>query len=133
MNKDVALQNFFETFMKSQFPNKRPNGYYFAYPTTNVPKDVPLPYLTYEYVDGDFREYQANSTVNIWFRSESEAIPNKVVREFKKYIEFNDFILCDEGCLWVKAGSPWSQALTDQADDAIKRRYLNVTIEFLTT
>lgn len=41
-------------------------------------------------------------------------------------------IKCDEGYIWVKTGSPWCQSLTDDTDKAIKRRYINITLEFLT-
>ena len=39
---------------------------------------------------------------------------------------------CDGGAIWFKRGSPWCQNLYDPADANIKRRYLNVTAEYLT-
>lgn len=37
--------------------------------------------------------------------------------------------------LWVKKGSPWAQAMTamtvEGEDEKVKRRYVNINIEFL--
>ena len=42
------------------------------------------------------------------------------------------FLHCDDGVIWLKRGSPWAQSLTDATDKTIKRRYINVTAEYLT-
>ena len=37
----------------------------------------------------------------------------------------------DGGLIWLKRGSPFCQALADDTDKNLKRRYINVTAEFL--
>lgn len=39
---------------------------------------------------------------------------------------------CDGGYIWLKRGTPWCQPMIDQADSNIKRRYINITAEYLT-
>ena len=41
-------------------------------------------------------------------------------------------IPCDGGFIWLKRGSPWCQNLQDDTDQNIKRRYINVTAEYMT-
>jgi len=119
MTKDKALYKYFNDFMP-------------AYVSTSVPDDVALPFMTYEYITAGFNDEGVMITVNLWFRSESEAIPNKKADEFRSYILENPMVKCDEGYVWVKPGTPWCQALTDETDRAIKRRYINVTLEYFT-
>ena len=38
----------------------------------------------------------------------------------------------DGGVLWLKRGTPFAQSMGDETDDLIKRKYLNITAEFLT-
>lgn len=120
MTKDKALQAWFEGFGMA------------AYPSTSVPDDVALPYLTYDYVIGEFNGQDVPIAVNMWFHTESEAIPNKKAEEFKKYILENDLIKCDEGYIWVMTGEPWCQSLYDDTLPSVKRRYINVTLSYLT-
>jgi len=42
------------------------------------------------------------------------------------------FVSCDEGAIWLKRGTPWCQAIKDDTEPNIKRRYLNITAEFIT-
>jgi hypothetical protein len=41
-------------------------------------------------------------------------------------------IKCDGGRIWIKRGQPFAQNMGDESDDLIKRKYLNVTIEYFT-
>ena len=72
--------------------------------------------------------------VNVWYRTESEAAPNAKVREISNAIGMGGVTLpCDGGMLWVKKGSPWAQAVTVEGEDEkVKRRYVNINIEYLT-
>jgi hypothetical protein len=72
--------------------------------------------------------------VNVWYRGESEAAPNAKVREMFQAIGMGGVcVACDGGMLWIKRGSPWAQAVTIEGEDEmVKRRYVNVNIEFLT-
>ena len=83
-----------------------------AYPTTSVPDDVVFPYMTYDYYDGFFGDAEQSITASLWFYTTSELIPNKKADELKR-------------------GEPWCNALLDDGDTSIKRRLLNITVEFL--
>lgn len=120
MTKNKALYTWFNEFMP-------------FYRASSVPKDVVMPYGTYEYTDGAFDAGEIGLTVNLWFRTESEAIPDEKAQELSKRIGYGGVYLpCDEGYIWLKRGSPWCQSLTYEEDPAIKRRYINVTAEYLT-
>lgn len=125
MTKDKALYAYFRKYAEEILGGE-------AYAATAVPNDVIFPYMTYDFIDADFDEGEVASTVNLWFRTNSEAVPNAAAAALKRYIEDNDLVECDGGAVWVKPGEPWSQALRDETDEQIKRRYINVTFEYLT-
>ena len=104
-----------------------------AYASTSVPDGRPFPYLTYDLVLNDWDGGEAVMVVNVWYRTESEAIPNAKVREVYQAIGDGGVTLpCDGGMLWLKRGTPWAQAVSDGTDDKVKRRYLNIDVEYLT-
>lgn len=105
-----------------------------AYASTSVPDQAEFPYITYDLVIGEWMQTEVNMPVNVWYRTTSEAVPNAKVREIGQAIGLGGVVLqCDGGMLWVKKGSPWAQAMSiDGEDDMVKRRYVNVNIEFLT-
>lgn len=105
-----------------------------AYASSSVPDQAQFPYLTYDLVMGEWEQGEANMTVNVWYRTESEATPNAKVREIGAAIGMGGVTLpCDGGMLWLKKGSPWAQAVTiDGEDEKVKRRLLNVSIETIT-
>lgn len=120
MTKGAALQSFFDSIMTS-------------YASSAVPDDATLPYLTYELITSAWNGGEVGLTVNMWFRTTSEKEPNAAVDKLSKAIGLGGvFLHCDDGVIWLKRGSPWSQSLTDATDKTIKRRYINVTAEYLT-
>ena len=120
MTKNKALYAWFNEFMP-------------FYRASSVPNDVVMPYGTYKYIDSAFDAGEVGLTVNLWFRTESEAIPDEKAQELSKRIGYGGVYLpCDEGVIWLKRGSPWCQSLTYEEDTAIKRRYINITAEYLT-
>ena len=120
MTKNKALFAWFNEFMP-------------FYRASAVPDDVVLPYGTYEYIDSAFGLGEVGLTVNLWFRTESEAIPDEKAQELSKRIGYGGVTIpCDEGYIWLKRGSPFCQSLTYENDPAIKRRYINITAEYLT-
>ena len=120
MTKGAALQSFFDSIMTS-------------YAASSVPDDATLPYLTYELITSAWHGGEVGLTVNMWFRTTSEKEPNAAVDRLSKAIGLGGvFLHCDDGVIWLKRGSPWSQSLTDATDKTIKRRYINVTAEYLT-
>ncbi len=121
MTKDVALQSFFESFGLT------------AYPSSSVPEDTVFPWLTYDPVFSDWDGEPVSITVNLWYRTESERIPNAKAFEIEKAIsKGGKTVPCDGGFIWIKKGMPFVQSLKDETDDLIKRRYIQLTAEFLT-
>lgn len=106
-----------------------------AYAASSVPDQAAFPYITYDLVLGEWGQPEVNMPVNVWYRTDSEALPNAKVREISQAIGMGGITLpCDGGMLWVKKGSPWAQAVTIEGEDEkVKRRYININIEFLTT
>lgn len=120
MTKEAALQAFFERFLPS-------------YAASAVPEDVVFPYLTYELITSAWEEGEVGITVNLWYYTTSEAAPNAKARELSAAIGMGGVqVPCDGGAIWLKRGSPWCQSLHDSTDTNIKRRYINVTAEYLT-
>lgn len=121
MTKGAALQAFFSSFGME------------AYAASSVKEDVIFPYLTYDLVTDAWDGGEVSITVNLWFYTESEAIPNAKANEISKAIGIGgNAIPCDDGFIWLKRGSPWCQNLSDETDKNIKRRYINVTAEYMT-
>lgn len=106
-----------------------------AYASASVPDQAQFPYITYDLVLGEWEQGEVNMPVNVWYRTDSEALPNAKVREIGERIGMGGVLLhCDGGVLWVKKGSPWAQAVTVEGEDEkVKRRYVNINIEFLTS
>ena len=120
MTKGAALQSFFDGIMTS-------------YAASAVPYDATLPYLTYELITSAWDGGEVGLTVNLLFYTTSEAVPNAKAQELSDSIGYGGVTLpCDGGFIWIKRGSPWCQNLRDDTDPNIKRRYINVTAEYMT-
>ncbi len=120
MTKDKALHAWFGQFLP-------------AYPASSVPGDAVFPWLTYDLILGAWDSGEASITVNLWYYTESEATPNAKAQEIADAIGMGGvFVSCDEGAIWLKRGTPWCQAIKDDTEPNIKRRYLNITAEFIT-
>lgn len=106
-----------------------------AYASSSTPDQAEFPYITYDLVLGSWGRTEVNVPVNVWYRTDSEAVPNAKVREISEAIGLGGVTVpCDDGMLWIKKGSPWAQSVTiDGEDEKVKRRYVNINIEFLTT
>lgn len=121
MTKEAALHQFFNSF-----------GIPF-YPASSVPEDSVFPWGTYELITSAWEGGDVGLTVNLWYYTTDEAPPNAKARELSESIGRGGKMLkCDGGYIWLKRGSPWCQSLTDDTDPVIKRRYINVTAEYLT-
>lgn len=119
MTKGEVLQSFFERFMT-------------AYPASAVPQDTTFPWLTYELVTSSWGDGDVTMQVNLWFYSTGEAEPNAMAQHISDTIGAGGVLLpCDGGAVWIKRGAPWCQSVPD-ADKAVKRRLLNVFVEYLT-
>lgn len=119
MTPEAAMQRFWEGFGMP------------AYAASSVPHDAEYPYLTYDMPVCYWGQGEAAQTVNLWFRTDSEAAPNAKAREIGGAIGPGGVQLrCDGGTVWLKRGSPFAQAVADEDDPKVKRRYLNVSLEY---
>ena len=107
MTKAVALHQFFSSFGIAAYPST-------SVVNENGEEDVQFPYLTYTPVFDSFSGEPVSLTVNLWYNTESEAIPNAKAEEISRAIGLGGKILsCDSGYIWLKRGSPCCQSLSD--------------------
>ena len=103
-----------------------------AYEENTVPTDAVFPYITYQLVTDSFDREVAVSA-SLWYRSESWTAINAKTEEISQKISRGGKIIsCDGGAIWLKRGQPFAQSMGDESDDLIKRKYLNITAEFMT-
>lgn len=103
-----------------------------AYEENTVPDDAKFPYITYQLVtDGFDREIPL--TASLWYRGERWTEINAKTEEISQKISRGGKIIsCDGGAIWLKRGQPFAQSMGDESDDLIKRKYINITAEFMT-
>lgn len=120
MTKAAAIYQFWNSFGLT------------AYEENSVPDEAKFPYITYQLVtDSFYREIPL--TASIWYRSESWTAINAKTEEIIQRISRGGKIIhCDGGAIWLKRGQPFAQNMGDKSDDLIKRKYLNITAEFVT-
>ena len=103
-----------------------------AYEENTVPTDAAFPYITYQLVTDSF-DREIPLTASLWYRSESWTDINAKTEEISQTISRGGKIIsCDGGAIWLKRGQPFAQSMGDKSDDLIKRKYLNITAEFMT-
>ena len=103
-----------------------------AYEENTVPSDAAFPYITYQLVTDSF-DSEVAATASIWYRSESWTSINAKTEEISQKISRGGKIIaCDGGAIWLKRGQPFAQSMGDESDNLIKRKYLNITAEFMT-
>ena len=103
-----------------------------AYEENTVPTDAAFPYITYQLVTDSF-DREIPLTASLWYRSESWTAINAKTDEISQKISRGGKIIsCDGGAIWLKRGQPFAQSMGDESDDLIKRKYLNITAEFMT-
>ena len=120
MTKAAAIYQFWNSFGLT------------AYEENSVPTDAAFPYITYQLVTDSF-DREIPLTASLWYRSESWTAINAKTEEISQEISRGGKILsCDGGAIWLKRGQPFSQNMGDESDDLIKRKYLNITAEFIT-
>ena len=118
MTADKALHQFFNSF---GIP---------AFPETSVPDGQVMPYITYSFVVAAFDELPVNLIINIWYKTESEAIPSAKGMEIGEALGRGGCTVdVDGGYIWLLRGSPFMRAVPDE-ENTIKRRVLNITAEY---
>lgn len=120
MTKAAALYQFWSDFNLT------------AYEENTVPSDAAFPYITYQLVTDNF-DREVPVTASLWYRSESWTAINAKTEEIGQKISRGGKIIpCDGGAIWLKRGQPFAQSMGDESDDLIKRKFLNITAEFMT-
>ena len=120
MTKAAAIYQFWSSFGLT------------AYEENTVPTDAAFPYVTYQLVTDSF-DREVAATASLWYRGESWTAINAKTEEISVHIGLGGKIIkCDGGYIWIKRGQPFAQNMGDESDDLIKRKYLNLTFEFLT-
>ena len=103
-----------------------------AYEENTVPTDAAFPYITYQLVTDSF-EREIPLTASIWYRSESWTAINAKTDEISQTISRGGKVIpFNGGAIWLKRGQPFAQNMGDESDDLIKRKYLNITAEYMT-
>ena len=103
-----------------------------AYEENTVSEDAAFPYATYQLVTDSF-DREVAATASLWYRGESWTAINAKTEEISAHIGLGGKIIkCDGGRIWIKRGQPFAQNMGDESDDLIKRKYLNVNIEYFT-
>ena len=119
LTKGAALYSFLNSIMT-------------AYAESEVPKGAVLPYLTYEFATGAWGDGEIPVTVNMYFYTDSEKEPNAKAQELSEKISMGGVMLSyTGGAIWLKRGSPFCQSMYDETDPQIKRRYINLSAEFI--
>ena len=120
MTKAAAIYQFWSSFGLT------------AYEENTVPTDATFPYITYQLVTDSF-DREIPLTASLWYRSESWTAINVKAEEISQKISRGGKVIsCDGGAIWLKRGQPFAQNMGDESDDLIKRKYLNITAEFIT-
>ena len=96
------------------------------------PIEPKMPYITYQLVTDSF-DREVAATASIWYRSTGWTAINAKTEEIARFIGGGGCLLdCDSGFIWLKRGTPFAQNMGDESDDLIKRKYINVTVEYMT-
>ena len=120
MTKAAAMYQFWNSFGLT------------AYEENTVPTDATFPYITYQLVTDSF-DREIPLTASLWYRSESWTGINAKTEEISQKISRGGKIIsCDDGAIWLKRGQPFAQSMGDESDNLVKRKYLNITAEFMT-
>lgn len=123
MTKEAALNYFWSSFgWKAYEANSVPTG-------DNAPK---FPYITYT-VATDSIERTVALTADLWYRGTSWVKLNEVTQKISEAISGGGKIIsCDGGCMWINRESPFAQNMSDPNDELIKRKHINISVEFMT-
>jgi hypothetical protein len=122
MTKEEALHTFFSQFGTVYQEDSVPAG-------EHAPA---FPFGTYELATDSFNN-EVPVSFNWWTRSSSWSTANAKAREIAETIGRGGAVLrCDGGAVWIKRGTPFARSMGDESDSMIKRKILNLTLEFLT-
>lgn len=123
MTKEQALYSFWSSF---QLPAYEENS---VFSMNTAPS---YPYITYE-IQTDSFGGEISLSASLWYRSASWTAANAKAREISAVIGMGGMCLpLDNGAMWLKRRTPFTQAMGDTSDDMIKRLVLNIGVEYFT-
>lgn len=127
MDKAQAIHQFWSSFGipaydETDVPEKDENG-----------NPVKMPYITYSVSTGSIEDFIL-LTASLWYRSTSWAAISRKKDEIAQAITNMNppAIKIDGGRVYLSKGSPFSQRMSEPGDDAVRRIYLQLNVEFLT-
>lgn len=121
MTKAATLHSFFSGFGLT------------AYEENSVPDDAVFPYITYSLTTDSFSDYSSALTISLWYRSTSWKAINAKCEEVSAAISYGGQLVdCDGGRIWIKRGQPFANSMGDTSDDQIKRKLINLSVDYLT-
>lgn len=123
MTKEAVLQLWFGSFGLTAYQED-------AVPTgENKPA---YPYLTYEMTTDAWGEV-IPLAVSLWYRTTSWLPPNRKAEEISEAISRGGIYLpCESGAIRIQRGNPFARSTYDEADDQVRRKILNIMVEYLT-
>lgn len=127
MNKAAALYQFFSQF---ELPVYEENSVYDG--------DEPpvMPYMTVQLNTGAFDSELNGQPLNVslWYRSDVWSACNAKSEEISRAIGRHGTVLkCDGGYILIRRNdSNFAQSMGDLSDDMVKRKYINLTVEYFT-
>ena len=123
MDKEQGLHSFWSGFGLT------------AYDERTVPTGLlspRMPYITYEVSTDNIGEPVA-LTGSIWYRSTSWAQVTSKLHEVEASIGYGGkTIKVDGGYLYITRGRPFSQRMSDDTDNSVRRIIVNIMVEYLT-
>ena len=142
MTKQAALHDFLNTAIPITPRTDEETGetlnFLPFYPVGNVPDYARerftkgWSYGTYTPTFDSFSGSPVSLTINLWAYTSKEKPLNDAANALAKAVGYGGkAVKCDGGYIWLRRGSPWVQNLYED-DDNIKRRYINMTAEYLT-
>lgn len=105
-----------------------------AYNEGSVPDEQRsvYPRITYDVVIPSDAIYESAMSASIWDRDASWATAVSIMKQISDVIGKGGIVLpFDDGGMWIKKADPFSQTMGEDSDDAIRRIYLNISVELI--
>lgn len=119
MDKGQALQAFWGGFGLT------------AYEQNTVPDNANMPYITYEVIT-DSSGNTTSMSGDLWYYGEAWKDIDRKADEISRFISYGGIVLkMDDGYMWIKKGTPFSQHVTDP-NDMVRRIRIGIEVDFLT-
>jgi hypothetical protein len=121
MNKEQAINNFWNSF---GIP---------AYDENSVPNNIEFPYITFNVSTSNINNV-VSLYANVWDRSTSWKRATEIAEQIAKFIGYGHYAKkFDGGYIYITLGSPFAQRMEEPGDNLIKRIYINIEAEFLSS